>query len=214
MFRCLLVWLATTALLAAALALAAGPLVAAVSALRGGTVGDQPFDTLLVWWCATVAAGCLGWCWIGGSVVVLSAARGRVITASRICPALMHRWLLRSCGIVLVGSMVAAQTPASAAVPAEPGVRTLIAGLPLPDRASLGTHPSALRPVVVVRAGDSLWGIADRLLDRAGPAHDQLTVARTWTRLYALNRATIGPDPDLIQPGQILRVPASSGTTR
>jgi nucleoid-associated protein YgaU len=44
----------------------------------------------------------------------------------------------------------------------------------------------------VVVAGDTLWGIA----------------GADWPRWYAANRALVGPDPDLIRPGQRLAPPA------
>jgi LysM repeat protein len=51
-----------------------------------------------------------------------------------------------------------------------------------------------------VRAGDSLWGIADSLEVHGG-----------WAALYAENKATVGTDPDLIVPGQTLEVGAEPG---
>jgi hypothetical protein len=62
--------------------------------------------------------------------------------------------------------------------------------------------------VVVVR-GDTLWDIAARHLP-AGASDAQ--VAAAWPAWYAANAATIGPDPSVIRPGQILAVPA--GVTR
>jgi nucleoid-associated protein YgaU len=60
-----------------------------------------------------------------------------------------------------------------------------------------------------VRPGDTLWRIAAGLL----PASvDTAAVASLCGRLYDLNRAVIGDDPDLIRPGQRLRVPAGSTT--
>lgn len=59
---------------------------------------------------------------------------------------------------------------------------------------------------VVVRRGDTLWGIAARHL--GGQATDQ-DVAEAWPRWYAANRDVIGSDPDLIVPGQRLVVPAT-----
>ncbi|WP_367319304.1 transglycosylase family protein [Streptomyces sp. HUAS ZL42] len=53
----------------------------------------------------------------------------------------------------------------------------------------------------VVR-GDTLSGIADAQDVRGG-----------WQRLYAANRTTIGADPDLILPGQRLRLRAEAATT-
>ncbi|MGC0331497.1 nucleoid-associated protein YgaU [Streptomyces sp. SAI-170] len=68
---------------------------------------------------------------------------------------------------------------------------------------STGRHASRSGAVVrdaadgeyTVRAGDSLWGIADSLGLQGG-----------WSELYAENRQTVGTDPDLILPGQTLAV--------
>lgn len=57
---------------------------------------------------------------------------------------------------------------------------------------------------VTVRAGDSLWSIAERAL---GPAVSPAAIATTWPRWYAENRDVIGSDPDLIHPGQRLLPP-------
>lgn len=59
---------------------------------------------------------------------------------------------------------------------------------------------------VVVRAGDTLWAIAARHL---GPEATDQDVAEAWPRWYAANRHLIGDDPDLILPGQELRVPGA-----
>jgi nucleoid-associated protein YgaU len=71
----------------------------------------------------------------------------------------------------------------------------------------------------VVKPGESLWEIAAAELgatagDRAagdGAAGDG-AVAKRWPQWYAANRAVIGPDPDLILPGQALRIPAAPAT--
>jgi nucleoid-associated protein YgaU len=57
----------------------------------------------------------------------------------------------------------------------------------------------------VVKPGDSLWELAGAEL---GPAAADSAVASRWPQWYAANRAVIGPDPDLILPGQVLRIPA------
>ncbi|MFB9376596.1 LysM peptidoglycan-binding domain-containing protein [Kineococcus gynurae] len=56
----------------------------------------------------------------------------------------------------------------------------------------------------VVLRGDTLWGIAEA---RLGPDADPGTVQREVERLHHVNRAVIGADPDLILPGQVLRLP-------
>ena len=62
--------------------------------------------------------------------------------------------------------------------------------LVLPGRAAAATS----RYTVV--AGDTLAGIAAGLGVRGG-----------WPVLYAVNRRVIGPDPDVIRPGTVLRIP-------
>ena len=59
---------------------------------------------------------------------------------------------------------------------------------------------------VVVRRGDTLWDLAARHL---GPGATSADVAEEWPRWYAANLATIGPDPDLLLPGQELTVPGT-----
>jgi len=57
-------------------------------------------------------------------------------------------------------------------------------------------------PQVTVVAGDTLWGLAAR----------HLGDGRRWPEIYELNRAVVGPDPDLILPGQVLQLPAGGGS--
>jgi hypothetical protein len=59
---------------------------------------------------------------------------------------------------------------------------------------------------VVVRRGDSLWSIAAAEL---GPRASAAQIEQRWRRWYAVNRATIGADPDLILPGTRLVRPPS-----
>ncbi len=94
---------------------------------------------------------------------------------------------------------IASTTPTRAPAPVAPeppaGHVTVVPLLP----ASGGNR-------VVVRPGDSLWHIAARDLP---PGHSEADVARAWPRWYAANRATIGPDPREIKPGQILVRPSA-----
>lgn len=60
---------------------------------------------------------------------------------------------------------------------------------------------------ITVSAGDTLWSLTDDLL---GPGPDRAEdIAAAWPLLYDLNRDRIGPDPELIRPGQELIVPTS-----
>lgn len=186
-----LVWLAGTAvgvlavaaLRAEALALAQGP----------GTDVAQA----LVRVASAVLLGCAAWAWAATTSVVLQVLRGRSARPVRGVPAPMRRLLLVACGATLTAGLAGPAT-------ADPG----LAGLPLPDRAVGGaTIPTRSEPppaTVVVRAGDSLWALAERDL---GPAASPAEVARHARRLHRLNRAVVGPDPDLIHPGQQLRLP-------
>lgn len=61
----------------------------------------------------------------------------------------------------------------------------------------------------VVRVGESLWGIAKEEL--GGRASDGVVEAR-MRQWYAVNRQVIGPDPNLIRPGQVLRTPGRQRT--
>jgi nucleoid-associated protein YgaU len=59
-------------------------------------------------------------------------------------------------------------------------------------------------PAVVVVRGDTLWDIAAQELG-AEPRNRE--IAARWPAWYAANRSVIGPDPDLILPGQRLSPP-------
>ena len=62
---------------------------------------------------------------------------------------------------------------------------------------------------VAVRPGDSLWSISE---GRLGPEATPRRVLKGAERIHALNRARIGPDPDLLLVGQeLLLPPAMSG---
>jgi LysM repeat protein len=63
---------------------------------------------------------------------------------------------------------------------------------------------------VVVHRGDTLWGIAARHL---GPSATDAQIAAEWPRWHAVNRSTIGQDPDLILPGQLLHAPQRRSPT-
>lgn len=87
-------------------------------------------------------------------------------------------------------------------VPEPPTVR------PQPDLSVLARAPRATTSEdgreVVVRRGDSLWSIAARHL---GPDASDAEVARAWPAWFAANRDVVGDDPDVLRPGQLLRVP-------
>jgi len=55
----------------------------------------------------------------------------------------------------------------------------------------------------VVRSGETLWQIAK---DELGPNATNAQISATWPSIYQANRAIIGSNPNLIRPGQVLRL--------
>ena len=181
---------------AAVLLLAAGLLAGALRLATAPPVGAQPFTALLCRLAADALVVATAWgCLVAASLLLEALSRGRCRTLSRTgCPATLRRLLLGACGAALA---------AGVAAPSYADERGALDGLPLPDR-TVGTLP-AVAPktrVHVVRPGDSLWRIAERL---AGPG-DTRRVAALVDDLLRLNRRSV-PDPDLIHPGQRLRLP-------
>lgn len=160
-----------------------------------------PTDTLdraLVRACAVAAVLAATWLWVGTLGTALAVARRRPESA-RTLPAPVRRVVLAACGVALTGGLVAGPAHATPGQPHEDrGAPPVASALPLPERP---TTPAE----VVVRRGDSLWSIAED--DLGGGAADA-AVDTHWRDVYALNRAVIGPDPDLILPAQRLRMPA------
>jgi nucleoid-associated protein YgaU len=190
------VWVAATA--------AAGALVRLLAPEIELAPAGRPFAGRLVWLCAVVGLAGVAWLWLLTTAVAVEAVTGAG-TAPGV-PAALRRLVLAACGMALVGTgpavAAADRLPAAAHPdPHEPGAAAVVAGLPLPDRAE---DAGALDEQVVVRSGDTLWALAERGLP---PKADEAAVTARWHRIYDLNRDRIGPDPDLIQPGQRLRLP-------
>ena len=94
----------------------------------------------------------------------------------------------------------------------DPGWVPTLPGRPTEEIAFPGGHGEAAQPVtLVVRRGDCLWDLVELHL---GPKASAVEVARAVPVWFALNRSTIGADPNLLLPGQILRIPATAGGTR
>lgn len=60
---------------------------------------------------------------------------------------------------------------------------------------------------ITVQPGDTLWSLCAGHL---GPYATDVEIAQAWPTWYAANRQLIGPDPDLLLPGQVLRIPTTS----
>ncbi len=148
-------------------------------------------DEALVRLCLGALVLAAGWAWLQAMAGVADAWRGT--------PCQMHRGVRRlalvACGLALA-SAFAAPAHATDGPRSDP-----LSGLPLPERAEGPAHPRDR--AVVVRPGDTLWALAEH--DLPSSATDRQVSAR-WRAVYRRNRGVIGPDPDLIQPGQVLNL--------
>jgi hypothetical protein len=173
---------------------------------RGVTGPVWTVDEALVHLCLGALLGAVAWTWVATLGVVAEAWRGR--PGGRRVAAPLRRLVLLCCGVALAAPVGAASGDEL------PAPRPAIAGLPLPDRATGPAHrpPPSARPAprtVVVRAGDCLWHLAAADLPAdASAAH----VTARWHAVHRLNAAVIGPDPDLIHPGQRLALPPRPST--
>ena len=196
--------------------------------LPGVPSGTQPtagFDTLLTGAAQLLLGLCLAW----AAVLVLATAvealsRGRLPALRWVgCPPVVRRALLAAVGVAVLAPGLPGQA-ASAAAPAGPtdpgrGARTSettrvgpVRGvwLPVPARPTTAgaghlAAPPARSGLLVVEPGDSLWALAR---DRQ-PDADDAALAAAVEELHGANRAVLGPDPDLIRPGQRLVLPGS-----
>ncbi|GIN03117.1 hypothetical protein Pve01_47750 [Planomonospora venezuelensis] len=202
------VWLGVTGAAAAA----ASSVPDAWRATASASASERTVDVLVAG-CATLLALSLGWLWLVTSVTVAELVAGRAPRGG----GATRRLVLLACGAAVVAGTA---LPAQAA--GGDGAERLV-GLPLPERpvapaTDIATHAAADTPTTpvshpttgdayVVRAGDSLWSIA-----RAHPAPDAGVEAR-WRAIWRLNQEVVGEDPDLIHPGQALRLPATDTGT-
>lgn len=190
---------------------------AAAAGAPAGTDGRWAADPTAALLAAATLVGWAVLAWLAVSLALTALAglpgrSGRLAgrLADAVSPALLRRLAAAALGVSLVGS----PTLAGATV-ADPDVGAFSVSVSALDRpaqpsatAGDGGVLRAAPPVpaagVRVRPGDSLWAIAARSLGpRAGPGE----VAAEWPRWFAANREVIGPDPDLLQPGQWLAAP-------
>ena len=82
---------------------------------------------------------------------------------------------------------------------AHPAARDTAAADDTPDPGGLATW--------IVEPGDHLWGIAAATVAERSGSEDRMEVARYWLKLIEANADTVGDNPDLILPGQLIRLP-------
>lgn len=175
--------------------------------ILGSNLHQRTYDELLVTAATWLLAGGLLWL-----TVLLLAVLVEALSHGRWRPA---RFTLAPLALrqALLAAIVAALTAcglgsAHADAPAGPGGGTRqIEGLQLPSRPEGDLATQAAEHVV--RQGESLWLIARDLRPLAAAPE----LADLVRRLHHLNRGVIGPDPDVLQPGQRLSVPAPTHDT-
>lgn len=185
---------------------------------RAGSATDQaaPLVALLA---------LLGWAlagWLALTVLLTAgghlpghSGRGLRALARRVAPAVVRRGVEVALGLVVVGTLA---SPAAAAAGAEPSPSAGRATATAPDL-DWPTAPSPAGPSrVVVRAGDTLWDLAEQELrgrGAAGPTGAGPTdaeVAAAWPVWWATNREAVGDDPHLLRPGTPLVPPLAPRT--
>jgi len=231
--RCLLVWLAVTAVAAA---LAVG-LVPAVLAPLPPAVA---FDELLVRGCSAALVLCAVWAWVCTTTVVVELLRrhGRatreLLDSRHGVPAGVRRLVLLACGVALTGVVATPAMATPGPVALGPGQADIgVSDLPYPSRPYDGTAPRRPAPAteqptehrgtqpatghaaargpherttpvsVVVHPGDSLWSLAADHLPAGATTAD---TAAAWRLIYAANRDQLS-SPHVIEPGQRLELP-------
>jgi len=197
------------ALLLATCLAAAWVLVETTGSLRHPAT--RGFADLLTASAAWLLIGCATW-----AILLTTAALAETTTAGRVratawvgCPRSWRRVLVAGVGVALVGG-VSGPTSATATVTASETASSAdrAAGswqrvLPVPAR-PVGRVASGRSPRVLVRPGDTLWHLA---ADRLPPSSSDGEVTHLVERVHQRNRVLIGPDPDLIHPGQRLVFP-------
>ena len=82
---------------------------------------------------------------------------------------------------------------------AHPAARDTAAADDTPDPGGLANW--------IVEPGDHLWGIAAATVAERSGSEDHMEVVRYWLKLIEANADTVGDNPDLIYPGQLIRLP-------
>lgn len=189
------------------------------------------FADLLVRVSAAVLGVALLWLWVVTTVTVGQLLVGTAPSGA----GATRRLVLLACGAALAASVTqpafAAEgtdvleglrlperaVAASTGSPPVPSPRVPSPPVPAPPVTSPRT-PAAERPMQpagsrpssrlhVVRPGESLWSIAAA----TSPTVADVDVDVRWRSIWAANRDVVGEDPDLILPGQRLRIPAGGG---
>jgi nucleoid-associated protein YgaU len=163
----------------------------------------SPADSF-VW--AVVAATAA---WLVVSTVVPVTLQGLGALGHRVQP-LSRPIATVVAAVLLIG--VVRSSPSTADVP-PPIERVIVERQPAPTAATvrspvlrMASLGSAGSDYTVV-TGDTLWGIARSILGQSGAHPDGGEVSVAWKTIYESNTDVVGADPNLILPGQVLKIP-------
>ena len=174
-------------------------------------------ETVLLAGVAALAWAAWLWGAVGLTLTALSALPGVAGTIARaltrcLLPAGARRAAALALGVGLVTSapLVAGCTPASGALPQAVAVASA-QGPAAPAHGPVADWPAPVRDEHVVLRGECLWDIAAAdLARRTGGSPTDDDVATAVDAWWHTNAGVIGPDPDLLLPGQVLRPPPAS----
>jgi hypothetical protein len=158
---------------------------------------------------SAVVSACAWAAWVLGcyllfslSVAVLAAvARSPLLVrlAAAATPRLFRRIVAAALGVGVTATVLGGATPALADRPAH-RASTASAATSTGRPATTADHDVG----VVVGSGDCLWTIAAGQLGARATAP---RIAARWPRWWHANRIVIGPDPDVLVPGERLLPP-------
>jgi hypothetical protein len=188
--RCLLLWSLLTTGTAAVLLVARAEVA---TAWREATApGGAPFAPVLAFGATITLTVSVTWLWCvmtAATVEALHGVHGVDLPGVR---GAVRRLVLAGCGVALAASVAPAHADDVRGVAGQP---------PQPLSAPVQAAPSFATHVV--ESGDSLWAISAA---RLGPTASDAEIDHAWRALWEANHDAVGPDPDLIEPGQRLDV--------
>lgn len=193
-----------------------GPMLSHPQAYLDRVGSDRAAVTLVAVICWLV----LGWLLLAVSATAAGSLPGVLGTIARAVSGRLVPATLRRATVLALGLSVATGGASAAAASGHPPngrpdrVVSVSSGLAQPTRATARidvdwpvgstSAPAPARRTVIVAPGECLWDLA---ATRLGRDATNAQIAAEWQRWYAANRSVIGPDPDLIHPGQRLVSP-------
>ncbi len=175
------------------------------------TVDLRGADALVLSATALAAWACWAWGTLGLVLTAASAVPGALGAGAATLLRVLVPAAARHAAAIAVGAGLAAPVLLGAPSGTDRPLTTAATQLDVPDWPRAGRDvpdwpAGAPSGAHVVAPGDCLWEIAEGRLAPGGPVRDA-AVAAAVQQWWSANRAVIGPDPDLIRPGQVLQPP-------